>query len=220
MSNGIYVNELSSLISGAVDRVAKELPVYYIIQDNKIIHECAARASVTLREYNMSGEGEEQDDPARPVALPNFFKEAGHYAYWIARLKPLRLVNFTMISETLNRLNIEHDRDALQQQMQKTRRRDLLLLLNEYAAYYVAKAIIYRSEARLFEMTTASLPKPEAEAQAVEFQRLRKRASERAVGLSTYLLRSLRYDTHSPNSLALLLEVLLGSGYPFPQTEP
>ncbi|KAA0680368.1 hypothetical protein DS843_13745 [Roseomonas genomospecies 6] len=211
---------MSELISAAVDRMAKEHPVYYIIQDAKIIHECAARASVTLREYNMSGEGAGSDDPTQPVALPNFYKEAGHFAYWITRLKPLRLVNFTMISETLNRLGITHDAAALDAVKKRAQRRDLVLLLNEYAAYHVAKSIIYRSEDALFNMTTSGQPAESVSATRSEFRRLRQRSMERAMGLSTYLLNSLRYDTHSPNSLALLLEALLGSGYPFPQVEP
>lgn len=223
MNPEIYFKDLTALITLAVDEMAAAHPsFFYIFQDNKIIHECAGRTYVTLREYNMRGEGSSSDESGEttgPVSLPNYFKEAGHFAYWIARLKPLRLVNFHMVAETLGRLNINHDAEELARYREKTKRRHLVVYLNEYAALYVARSIIYGSEREMLRQMMIGKPEDEAAGMRDGFLGMQKRAKERTSGMVNYVLKSLRYDTQSPNSVALLLQSLMGSGYPFPDAE-
>ncbi|HRJ59962.1 MAG TPA: hypothetical protein PKZ99_02155 [Azospirillaceae bacterium] len=210
--------QLSKLLAQAVDRFSHEHPAYspLTMMDNKIVHECVARASVTLREYNMNGEKlEGKAGDQGHVSAPNHLKEAGHYAYWITKLKPLRLVNFGMIGAVLDRRNISYDKARLNSF--NGAREHITVLLNEYAAFFIAAKIIRSSEKQILErklkeMQTEGVAAERQDASKKEFSDAMHQASLKAGLMSDNILDSLRYDTHSPNSLALLFESLFSTG--------
>lgn len=210
--------QLSSLLAQAVDRFSAEHPAYkpLTMMDNKIVHECAARTSVTLREYNMNGEKlEGKAGDQGHVSAPNHLKEAGHYAYWITKLKPLRLVNFGMIGSVLESRNIPYDKERLSKF--NGAREHVAVLLNEYAAFFIAAKIIRSSEKQILarkakEMEVDGATKTKQMEFTKEFSDAMRQASLKAASMSDNILDSLRYDTHSPNSLALLFESLFSTG--------
>ncbi|MFM2043495.1 MAG: hypothetical protein RLY86_2071 [Pseudomonadota bacterium] len=174
------------------------------------------RASVTLREYNMSGE-RLNGDPEGPVELPNYFKEAGHLAFWITRMKPLRLASSNFVKHALDIAKIGYDESHIRQIFGSSV--NVPVLINEYAALYVAQSIIVRAERERLRRYVLTLTEKEAAAASEEFNSLRQQAKKKVHRLTSYVFSSLRYDVHSPNSVALLFEALMGTGFPFPPDE-
>jgi hypothetical protein len=202
--------QLMRFIDHATRRFREDLKFpYKIFIDGHVVHECAARASITLLEYNMTGDaigvGEFEEHE-----LPNHFKEAGHYAYWVARLKPIRTLDRTHIATPLEAGHIKHDGGQLKTYMQEGHRPDFLL--NEYAALVIGKLLVSSVEKELLTEKVKSLPRAEATALQAAFEAARTRILGRTNALSPHLLRSFRYDVHSANTIALLFETLLGSG--------
>jgi len=207
---------LTKAVTLAVAALSKIYPRYVITMDQRVIDECAARACSSLDEYRMSGADKGALDGLPAVAAPNHFKEAGHYAYWLVRLKPLRLINQDMVRTALDLRHIPYDPQQLEEAFPK--RKSMILLLNEYAAMFVARQIIRRAERTLFRWRMAVTDPIQVVEESREFNRLCAVVSDRLDRLTVPVARSLRYDTHSPNSLALLFECLYGTGYAFMPT--
>lgn len=58
--------------------------------DNEVLHEAAGRALLTIDHVGLS--------------QPNEIKQAGHYAFWIRKLKPLRVLHLDELAEVVRQL--------------------------------------------------------------------------------------------------------------------
>jgi len=194
-------SELVDVIHAGADKVVKKLPGSIIIQDNAIIEECAARASRTLAGYNMSGEVS-----GLHKKLPNHFKEAGHYVYWIRKLKPLRVVDFSTIGEILKRRQVNYNEKRLESIAVKS---TPMTSINECIAIYVAKQIVWSAE----DFIVSELDKQSkvSDLWKEKFKKNRTLCSRKLHGMTSDMIASLRYDNHSPNTLALLMESMLAT---------
>ena len=58
-----------------------------IAVDNAILEEASLRAGVTIGQITIN--------------QPNELKQAGHYAFWLRKLKPLKIVDLSELKETI-----------------------------------------------------------------------------------------------------------------------
>jgi hypothetical protein len=61
-----------------------------IAVDAAILEEAAIRAEITIKQIS--------------IVQPNELKQAGHYAFWIRKLKPLKIVDLAVLKETIDQL--------------------------------------------------------------------------------------------------------------------
>jgi hypothetical protein len=212
----VHFDWVKSLVEAAADRFCREHGGAKVFMDGALVHEVAARVSVTLREYNMSGQ--KVGGMATSFELPNYFKEAGHVAYWLVRMKPLRMASYNFMSKALSSAGINVEEEILSRAFLVTSS-ERPLPLNEYCALTVANSIIVRSERRLLSDHTNGMDALDAKSIREAFGDLRKQSKARAQIMADKVIDSLRYDTHSPNSLAVLFEAMIGTGFRFPDEE-
>ena len=113
---------------------------------------------------------------------PNTLKVAGHYAFWIRKLKPFRVFKIGVLVEMLNARGIAHNIDSAACE-QTSAGVALHLYLNEMIAVRYATALIKQRGIRL------SL-RPE---------------------LLHDLVTSLRYNSYSPSALRIVFEGMVVS---------
>lgn len=202
-----HYGELDIVLRRVVNSLFSVFPTYIVVYDSKLVYECAVRTAVSLLGYNMSG------DPAisgNGIQAPSHLKEAGHYAYWITKIKPLRLFNARIVSDILDKQGVSYDAAALLQLADD--RRDLIVKLNELAAYSVANYIIVAAERALLAHHSQTLDAEAAERVARKHQALVTVADVRSSDIAEEVMRSLRYDNHSANAMVFLVEGLFASG--------
>jgi hypothetical protein len=99
--------------------------------DTEIMQEAWARANLTLGHVELD--------------QPNEIKQAAHYAFWIRKLKPLRVLNLSELAATTNELAalgmIRGHVDGMQETMPQGRR----LYVNETFALLAAIGIVRHS---------------------------------------------------------------------------
>ncbi|WP_173973776.1 hypothetical protein [Magnetospirillum sp. LM-5] len=166
--------------------------------DNKIVEDCAIQTRHSLATYNMDATKGEH-------SAPNHFKEAGHYAYWVRKLKPLRIISIAGAVAILRDKGIQC---SCPEDMLTAENRDFILV-NEYAALFVARAIVNAVENRHLD-ALGSEGKVNEDMRR-QFQEYRSVVNRRLKRMSDDILMSIRYNSHSPNSMAILMEALLGS---------
>lgn len=202
-----YFSQLDAVLRKAASLLGAAHPGYIVILDNKLVKECAVRTAISLREYNMSGDPLENGEGFQ---APNHLKEAGHYAYWITKIKPLRLFSAPMVAEVLDKAGIQYDAAALGRLNHD--RRKLIIKLNEWAAISVAAWIIVASEDELVARLLPSLPDDRAEGLRRRYSDLTGIVDVRSGDWSEEVMRSLRYDLYSPNALVFVVEGMFASG--------
>ncbi|MBF0324871.1 hypothetical protein [Magnetospirillum moscoviense] len=192
------MKKLGALISDACDALYRNHSNLFLVMDNKIVEDCAIQARQSLASYNM--------DSSKGVhSAPNHFKEAGHYAYWVRKLKPLQVVSLSGLVDMLSDCGIVCD----------CRNGSLpadnpgVVLVNEYAALHVARAIVRAVEQRHYDALDQNGKVNEQMRR--QFQEFRSVVNRRLKRMSDDILMSIRYNSHSPNSMAILMEALLGS---------
>lgn len=208
----IHKGALLKIAKAAARKFSQENGGVNVFVDGQLVHEVAARATVTLQEYYMSGR--RLGDAEFPVELPNYFKQAGHVAYWVAKIKPLRLATFGYVSHALNHVGLPYDKEVLKAQLGTASTKGMIVLLNEFAALYTATNVIRSSELKLLRKFLENCSEEERSIKQSEFNERRQHSMSRTLGMTSKVVKSLRYDTHSPNSLALLFESLIGTGVP------
>lgn len=209
----VQLDSLLGIVKTAARKFADSHDKIKVFVDGNLVHEVAARATVTLQEYNMSGR--RLGEAEYPVELPNFYKEAGHVAYWLVRVKPLRLASHGFIHKALEYARMPFDDDVLRAVFSNTSTTGVNILLNEYVALYVATIVIRKSEQKALNSMLAAIQPTEHKEIREQFQQLTMQSRRRTASMTDKVLNSLRYDTHSPNSLALLFEAMIGTGFPF-----
>lgn len=141
---------------------------WQVIVDAKALDECAMKAEETLQ-----GTG---------IPHPNMFKIAGHYAFWIRKLKPFSLYKRDELVRLLDAIGVGSDLcQLLPAQNRVDRHSDLFV--NEIIAVFVAIGLLRYG---LPAMTPSGLSS--------------KMLNDLIVGL--------RHHSYSPSSLAILMEAI------------
>lgn len=140
-----------------------------VIANPAVLEECAVKAAETLGQV-------------QGVAHPNTLKIAGHYAFWLRKLKPFSLYVRDEVRRLLDALGCRGAALDLPPSHQAAGgQKDLLV--NELIAVFVALSVVraYRTDGAAMRINQAMI---------------------------NDWLMSLRHHSHSPSSLALLLEAL------------
>ena len=100
-----------------------------IAVDAAVIGEAGARAGITIRQIS--------------VDQPNEIKQAGHYAFWIRKLKPLKIIDLVELKETIVELGkLSSVKGSIEQtQSIQCPPSDAAMFINELFAILVAIAI-------------------------------------------------------------------------------
>lgn len=173
-------NDIRLLIGPVVRRVENHLGLIILV-DLKALGECVIKANETLGQLKTAG-----------VSDPNIFKRAGHFAYWIRKLKPFSLYK----PDEMHRLfsDLGKGDEEIKAFLPKANFGSFAsssaswLFINELIAVFLACGMVEKL-----------LTPP------IKLQLSPSLICDWVVGL--------RYDAYSPNSLAILCESLAqGSG--------
>lgn len=162
------------------------------VMNARIVREVYKNTYLSLKRYTHYG------------TIPNHFKEAGHAAHWISRLKPFRIFYRENIELILKQLGIPFEAT----QLESVPGSGDIHFLNEVVALMTGQKIVDAVEAEALQqlINQGRISAEEAEVHIRHIQDRRKRVAG-VIGRDIVTL--LRYGTPSPMSTAVLMEALL-----------
>lgn len=163
------LRDVELLLKPAIEEIESTYN-WQILVDAKSLEECAIKAEETLG--NIRG-----------IPNPNIFKIAGHYAFWIRKLKPFSLFNKDELIDLMGALGIEKPETILPNQSTSIPSGSKTLFVNEVVAIGVACGLV------------------------AKYSRQGSKIRLSAPLMNDWII-GLRYHSYSPSSLAILLEGL------------
>lgn len=170
MDVDIVLNEFDGLVS----RVETSLGCRIVV-DAKVFHEALLRAGRSLEKTKLDG-----------IPRPHDHKKAGHYAFWLRKLKPFRIFQLKEIDDQLKQVGVtcpvkfQCIDDQIAEEAANFTPRSSHKYVNEIIALWTGIAFILGpNAAREITMTAPFLRD---------------------------FLAGLRYDAYTPDNLALLFE--------------
>jgi hypothetical protein len=183
-------SEILATYKGIAQQLAEVLSVRLVI-NRALVNESISCAQSSIKFYDMSG--------------PNHYKELGHVMFWLAKLKPIRVVSIRLLASEIIRFGFSlTDRLMGTAVYEESERGAVQFPVNEYVAFLSMTTLLRSCQERGME--------PLSEALKSDYHNLISESDKNRENMQEDIVRSLRYYSYSSRVLAVTIESLMRVG--------